>query len=131
MDLQNLPKEQRQWFIDYKKAADRLKKDLNMPHYNALKVIGLEDDIPTALCLIATMKPGVHEASQKLMSEDFGIEMKDGQIPLHEMNDSKHKKAKSAFEIVEKIIINSIITCTEIMAEKVEKNGFVEVNFCL
>jgi hypothetical protein len=126
-NLESLPAEQRRWFQEYKEVGEKLKKDLQNPNYNVLKGIGLINDIPAALCLIASMKPGVHEASQKLMNDAFGLADNNGQIPLHEMDDSKHQEHKRNYEIVEKVILDSIERCTKILALDVRENGFIEV----
>jgi hypothetical protein len=130
-NLESLPAEQRRWFQEYKEVGEKLKKDLENPNYNVLKGIGLVNDIPAALCLIASMKPGVHEASQKLMNDAFGMADNNGQIPLHEMDDQKHQEHKRNYEIVEKVILDSIERCTKILALDVRENGFIEVFFFL
>lgn len=126
-NIESLPDEQKRWFEEYKNAAAKLKKDMNNSNYNVLKAIGLENDIPSALCLIASMKPGVHEASQKLLTTEFGIPDNGGQIPLNEMNQDKHQEHKTAYEVVEKVIVDSIQRCTKVMELNVLENGFIEV----
>ena len=128
-NIESLPAEQRRWFQEYKEHSDKLKKDLARPDYNVLKGIGLVNDIPSALCLIASMKPGVHEASQKLMNDAFGMQDNNGQIPLHEMDQQKHEDHKRNYEIVEKVILDSVERCTKILELDVRENGFIEVIF--
>lgn len=128
-NLESLPAEQRRWFQESKEYGEKLKKDLQNPNYNVLKGIGLINDIPAALCLIASMKPGVHVASQKLMNDTFGMADNNGQTPLHEMDDSKHQEHKRNYEFVGKVILDSIERCTKILALDVRENGFIEVYF--
>merc|ERR1712206_30547 len=43
------------------------------------------------------------------------------------MDQSKHEEVKQAYEIVEKVIVDSIERCTKVMELAVRENGFVEV----
>jgi len=126
-NLEQLPSTQRKWFEEYKESAAKLKKSMSDPKYSVLKAIGLNDDIPTAICLVASMKPGVHEASQKILTDEFGVQDTNGTIPLHEMSAEKHDEVKLAYEIVEKVIVDSIERCTRVMEMLVKENGFMEV----
>lgn len=125
--MDSLPAEQKKWFEEYKAKSEKLKRDLKDPKYSILKAIGLYEDIPAAICLVASMKPGVHEASQKLLQTEFNIQDNNGQIPMHEMNEEKHEEVKNAYEIVEKVIVDSIERCTKVLELSVGENGFVEV----
>jgi len=126
-NMESLPQEQQRWFKEYKEKSEKLKRDLKDPNYNLLNAIGLYDNIPAAICLVASMKPGVHEASQKMLQTEFNVQDNNGQIPMNEMNQEKHEEVKKAYEIVEKVIVDSIERCTKVLELSVRENGFVEV----
>ena len=108
--------EEKEWFLEYKKKHKDAKANLNSRDFHVLEEIGLVDDIPGALCVIASLKPGVHEEGQAILRKHFHVPMSGG----HKPNDVKpNNNYKRSYEIVEKVMLDAIDRCRENLAHGV------------
>ena len=118
--------EEKEWFIEYQRRHKKAKENMDSRDYHILEEIGLLDDIPGALCVIASLKPGVHEEGQAILSQYFHVPMSGG----HKPKDVKANKGlKRSYEVVEKVVLDAIDKCRGKLAQSVAKSGFIEVNF--
>lgn len=123
-EMQHLGDEEKEWFMDYQKRHLTSKEKLDSNDFSILEDIGLSDDIPGALCVIASLKPGVHEEGQALLTEKFNIPLTGGKTP-NEVKGQEHHK--DGYQVVEKVISSAIEKCRLNLARRVKKHGFIEV----
>jgi hypothetical protein len=118
--------EEKEWFMEYQKRHKKAKENMETGDYHILEEIGLLDDIPGALCVIASLKPGVHEEGQAILSHYFHVPLTGG----HKPKDVKANNGlKRSYEVVEKVVLDAIDKCRTKLGKSVEKNGFIEVIF--
>lgn len=116
--------EEKEWFMEYQKRHKKAKENMETGDYHILEEIGLLDDIPGALCVIASLKPGVHEEGQAILSHYFHVPLTGG----HKPKDVKANNGlKRSYEVVEKVVLDAIDKCRTKLGKSVEKNGFIEV----
>merc|ERR1711935_1259582 len=80
--------------------GNQAKENMDSTDYHVLEEIGLLDDIPGALCVIASLKPGVHEEGQQILSQYFHVPLTGG----HKPKDVKaNNNLKRSYEVVGKV----------------------------
>jgi len=123
-DMGHMPEDERKWFQEYQKTHMEVKEKIASKDYSILTHIGLSDDIPGALCVIASLKPGVHEHGQALLTEKFGIPLTGGKSPSDVKIFDEHK---IGYQVVEKVVAQAIDNCRKNLGKRVEEHGFMEV----
>jgi len=123
-ELQHLGDEEKEWFMEYQKQHLSSKEKLDSNDFSVLHDIGLSDDIPGALCVIASLKPGVHEEGQHLLTEKYNIPLTGGKTPTDVKGHDHHK---DGYQVVEKVVASAIEKCRLNLARRVKKFGFIEV----
>lgn len=118
--------EEKEWFMEYQKRHKKGKENMETGDYDIQEEIGILDDILGALCVIASLKPGVYEEGQAILSHYF-------HVPLTGSHKPKDVKAnnglKRTYEVVEKVMLDAIDKSRMKLGKSVEKNGFIEVIF--
>lgn len=88
-------------------------------------------DIPGALCIVASMKPGVHEEGQAFLIKQHKTYMLGPGMQGATMFGSPDMdaKTKKLHEQVDKVMVDAIVKCKASLAERVKKHGFIDVFF--
>lgn len=103
-------------FQNYKKIADMVQGYLKDPNYEVLKATDLEDKLPLALCLLASVKAGFAENREKVLRRHLG------NMTLKEVE--KFDGKGLFFDSAEKLTVKSIEACTNKVIEKIQENNY-------
>lgn len=110
--------ENNEQFQNYKKTANMVREYLKDPNYEMLKATDLEEKIPLALCLLASVKAGFHERREKVLRRHLGnMTMKDIE---------KFDGHSLFFDSAERLTVRSIEACTNNIIEKIQQNTHEE-----